>query len=144
MWVLHSREFHNDQSDTCSDKQNLQSYPQQCKPSHLQLLVLYPYDLIIHPADQQCHLVSPNRKKIIIPGDGSTLFSNHCPRSLNRLTAVTQPAYFGITPASIYPHSFAHQLTKQAHHSTWELNPYHDQYGSPPIFPICYRATVTI
>lgn len=37
-------------------------------------------------------------------------------------------AVLGITPASRYPHSLAHQLTKQAHHSTRELKPYHDQY----------------
>ena len=79
-----------------------------------------------------------------IPGVGSALLYNHCPRSLNQLTPLSQPAYFGITPASIYPHSFAHQLTKQAHHSTRELKPYQDQYGSPPIVPIWESATVTI
>ena len=42
----------------------------------------------------------------------------------------TITAYFGITPASIYPHSLAHHETKQAHHSTRELKPYQDQYGS--------------
>ena len=52
------------------------------------------------------------------------MLSCHFPFDLNQFAPSTQPANFGTSPLSIYPHWSAHQDTKQAHHSTRLSKPY--------------------
>lgn len=70
----------------------------------------------------------------IVPAEEDDHTRNRLFIAVDPLIAVAEPlyivyatAYFGMIPSSIYPHSFAHQLTKQAHHSTLDPKPYQDQ-----------------
>lgn len=83
-------------------------------------------------------------KKIILPAVGMLPAACHFPCAWNQSTPSGQYENLGTAPFWSSPACSAHQLTKQAHHSSLWVNPHHDQNFWPPSFPSWLPDTVCI